>query len=147
MALADFSLERYFARWEFAVRYILCASDAETLSLGEVISLADADGRQRWNGLRLGYTESLGLPALRVAIAELYEGLGPDDIITFAGAEEGVFIGANALVGPGDHAIVVWPAYQSLYEVARSVGADVTLVPLEPKDWSLDVDRIARELK
>src|ERR1051325_5361551 len=147
MALADFSLERYFARWEFAVRYILCASDAETLSLGEVISLADADGRQRWNGLRLGYTESLGLPALRIAISELYDGLTHDDIITFAGAEEGVFLSMNALLDRGDHAVVVWPAYQSLFEVARSVGADVTLVPLEPTDWSLDIDRIARELR
>ena len=71
MRIADFALERYFARWEFAVRHILCASDAETMSLVELLALADADGRQRWNDLRLGYTESLGLPALRVAIAEL----------------------------------------------------------------------------
>src|ERR1051325_758269 len=122
MRPADFALERYFARWEFAVRHILCASDAESLSLGELLSLADADGRQRWNGLRLGYTESLGLPALRVAISELYEGLTHEDIITFAGAEEGVFVTMNALLGQGDHAVVVWPAYQSLFEVARAAG-------------------------
>jgi aspartate/methionine/tyrosine aminotransferase len=147
MRPADFALERYFARWEFAARYILCASDVESLSLGELLSLADADGRQRWNGLRLGYTESLGLPALRVAISELYEGVTHDDIITFAGAEEGVFVAMNALLDRGDHAVVVWPAYQSLYEIARDVGADVSLVPLEPDGWTLDLDRLARELR
>jgi len=75
MDIAEFALERYFARWEFAVRYNLAASDVEPLSLEELLSFADADGRHRWNTLSLGYTESLGLPALRVAIAEQYDGV------------------------------------------------------------------------
>ena len=37
-----------------------------------------------------------------------------------------IFCLANVLLGPGDHAIVTWPGYQSLYEVARAAGADVT---------------------
>ncbi len=147
MDIAEFALERYFARWEFAVRYNLCASDAETLSLDELLALADADARARWENLRLGYTESLGLPALRGAIAELYDGLSADDVVTCAGAEEGVFLSMHALLRPGDHAVVVWPAYQSLHEIARSIGAEVTLVPLDPADWSLDVDRVERELR
>src|SRR4051812_8199057 len=66
--IADFSLERYFARWEFAVRYNLCASDPESMSMVELLSLADDDAQSRWGELRLGYTESLGLPALREEI-------------------------------------------------------------------------------
>src|SRR3954454_16713805 len=76
MQIADFTLERYFARWEFAVRHVLCASDTEPFSLAELLALADDDARERWHSLRLGYTESLGLPALRHEIAELYPGLG-----------------------------------------------------------------------
>ena len=147
MDIAEFALERYFARWEFAVRYNLAASDVEALSLDELLAFADADCRHRWNTLRLGYTESLGLPALRVAIAEQYEGMKAEDIITFTGAQEGVFLAMHALLRPGDHAIVVWPAYQSLFEVARSIGADVTLVPLDRADWSLDLQRIADAFK
>ena len=45
----------------------------------------------------------------------------------FSGAEEAIFVAANVLLGPGDHAIVAWPSYQSLHEVARATGADVTL--------------------
>jgi aspartate/methionine/tyrosine aminotransferase len=141
--IADFTLERYFARWEFAVRHVLCASDPEPVGMHELLALADDDARQRWEELRLGYTESLGLPALREEIATIYPGLTADDVITFAGAEEAIFLSMHALLSPGDHAVVAWPAYQSLHEVARSIGASVTLVPLDPRDWSLDVDAVA----
>jgi aspartate/methionine/tyrosine aminotransferase len=147
MQIADFTLERYFARWEFAVRHVLCASDVEAMSLQELLALADDDSRARWESLRLGYTESLGLPALRVEIADLYPGLTPDDVIVCAGAEEGVFLGMQALIGPGDHAVVTSPAYQSLHEVARAAGGSVTLVPLDPRDWSLDVDAVAAAMR
>ena len=147
MRIADFTLERYFARWEFAVRHVLCASDVEPYRLTDLLALADDDGRRRWESLSLGYTESAGLPALRREIAALYDRLAADDIHTFAGAEEAVFLAMHAMLGPGDHAVVAWPAYQSLYEVARSIGADVTLVPLDPTDWSLDVDAIAAAIR
>jgi aspartate/methionine/tyrosine aminotransferase len=147
MQIADFALERYFARWEFAVKYLLCASDGEPIALADLLALADDDSRRRWNSLKLGYTESAGLPALRQEIAALYHGLDADDVITFAGAEEGVFLAMHAMLAAGDHAVVVWPAYQSLHEVARSIGAQVTLVPLNPRDWSLDVDAVAASMR
>lgn len=147
MQIADFALERYFARWEFAVKYVLCASDAEPVALADLLALADDDSLRRWNSLKLGYTESLGLPVLREEIARLYHGLSADDVITFAGAEEGVFLGMHAMLNAGDHAVVVWPAYQSLHEVARSIGASVTLVPLNPRDWSFDVDAVAASMR
>ena len=147
MQIADFTLERYFARWEFAVRYVLCASDVQPWTLAELLSLADDDARSRWEKLSLGYTESLGVPALREEIARLYHGLSADDVITFAGAEEGIFLAMHALLAAGDHAVVVWPAYQSLHEVARSIGASVTLVRLDPTDWSLDVDAVAAAMR
>src|ERR1700754_308426 len=109
MQIADFALERYFARWEFAVKYVLCASDAEPIALADLLAMADDDSLHRWNSLKLGYTESLGLPALREEIAALYPGLDAEDVITFAGAEEGVFLAMHALLRPGDHAVVVWP--------------------------------------
>jgi len=56
MPIAEFTLERYFAKWEFAARYILCASDLEPYRLDELIALADDDARRRWESLTLGYT-------------------------------------------------------------------------------------------
>jgi aspartate/methionine/tyrosine aminotransferase len=148
MQIVDFQLERYFARYEFATRYILCASDVEGYAMRDLLSLADDDSRRRWEDLTLGYTESAGLPALRAEIASLYESARADDILVFAGAEEGVFLAMHALLGPGDHAAVAWPAYQSLYEVARSIGASVTLIPLKPdQGWALDPDALRKAIR
>jgi hypothetical protein len=67
--LAPFKLERFFAEYEFKVRYLLSASDCESLTLAELLALADADGLARWEGLTLSYTESQGDPALRARAA------------------------------------------------------------------------------
>ena len=143
--IADFALERYFARWEFAVQHVLCASDVEGWSMAELLALADGETAAMWAGLRLGYTESTGHPLLRREIASLYESVEPDDVLVFAGAEEAVFCLMTTSLEPGDHVVVTWPGYQSLYEVARAVGAKVGLHLLREEDsWALDVDRLVR---
>ena len=148
MQIADFALERYFARWEFAVRHLLCASDLEGYPMTELLALADAETRGLWHDLRLGYTESSGHPLLRAEIAALYETVAPDDVLVFSGAEEAIFCLLNVALGPGDHAIVTWPGYQSLHEVARAAGAEVSLHELHQADgWALDVDRIRAALR
>src|SRR6188508_1098050 len=147
MRISEFALERYFARWEFAAEFVLCASDVQAYPMAELLALADDETRTLWDCLELGYTESAGHPLLRREIAALYETIEPDDVLTFAGAEEAVFCLANVLLGPGDHAIVTWPAYQSLYEVGRAAGADVTLHELHETDgWAIDVDRLRAQV-
>ena len=148
MRLRDFALERYFARWEFSVERLLCASDLEGWAMGELLELADDDARGRWAALRLGYTESPGDPGLREAIASLYERVTADDILVFSGAEEAIFALHNVLLGPGDRAIVVQPAYQSLAEVATATGANVDRVVLRATDgWRLDVDDVGSAMR
>lgn len=143
MRIDDFELERFFARYEFGVRHLLCASDVEGWSMTDLLALADAETDGLWRGLRLGYTEAPGHPLLRAEIATLYETIGPDEVLVFSGAEEAIFVTANVLLGPGDHAIVAWPAYQSLHEVARATGADVTLHELRPENgWAIDVETL-----
>lgn len=148
MRIADFELERFFARWEFAVRYLLCASDVEGWRMADLLELADDETRAMWADLRLGYTESTGHPLLRAEIAGLYDNLTADDVLVFAGAEEAIFCLANVMLGPGDHAIVTWPGYQSLWEVGRAAGADITLHDLRAADgWALDVDRLVASVR
>jgi aspartate/methionine/tyrosine aminotransferase len=141
MEIADFHLERYFARWEFAAPFNLCASDIEGVPMADLLALADDDCSALWQALALGYTEAPGHPLLRGEIATLYRGLGPEHVYTFAGAEEAIFVLMHALLRPGDHVVAVWPTYQALYEVARSIGAEVTLLELrEQEGWQLDLD-------
>ncbi len=149
MEIPEFKLERYVARHEFSARHLLGASDAETLRVDELLALADAEGRTLWDRLALGYTESAGHPVLRAEIAGLYEDVSPDQVLVFAGAEEAVFVLVSVLLGPGDHAAVTWPAYQSLHEVARAAGADVTPLPLveAAEGWRLDLSAVRRALR
>jgi hypothetical protein len=39
MQIADFKIERYFARWEYAVPYLLGASDVQGYRLQEMLAL------------------------------------------------------------------------------------------------------------
>ena len=147
MRIADFALERYFARWEFAAEHLLCASDVQAVPMADLLAMADDETRALWDGLQLGYTESTGHPLLRREIASLYDTIDADEVLTFAGAEEAIFCLMNVLAGPGDHVIVTWPGYQSLYEVARAAGADVTLHELrEAHGWAIDVDELRRQV-
>ncbi len=147
MPIADFKLERFFARYEFAVPYLLCASDIEPYRLPELLALADDECRDLWDDLSLGYTESAGHPLLRAAIAESYAGLTAENVLV-SGAEEAIFLFLNTVLGPGDHAVVVWPAYQSHFAVARATGAAVSLVALdEGAGWALDLDALRAALR
>ena len=148
MTLPPFELERFFARHEFTVEVNACASDVQAPSMADVLGWASERTRAEWDGLHLGYTESPGHPRLRAAIAGLYAGAEPEDVLVFAGAEEAVFAWANAELGTGDHAVVVWPSYQSLHEVARAAGADVTLLELRHEHgWALDLDALRAALR
>jgi aspartate/methionine/tyrosine aminotransferase len=147
MRIDDFELERFFARYEFAVRHLLCASDVEGWPMADLLALADGETAVLWRDLRLGYTESLGHPLLRAEIATLYDTISPEEVLVFSGAEEAIFVAANVLLGPGDHAIVAWPAYQSLHEVARATGADVTLHELRAANgWAIDLDELRAQV-
>src|SRR5215212_8863475 len=140
MRISEFALERFFAQWEFAVRHLLCASDVEGWRMTDLLALADDESAALWSNLHLGYTEAPGHPLLRTEIASLYDTIEADDVLVFAGAEEAIFCLSNVVLGPGDHAVVTWPGYQSLYEVGRATGADVDLHELREGDgWALDV--------
>jgi aspartate/methionine/tyrosine aminotransferase len=141
MKLEPFKLERYFALHEFSAPYLLCASDCESMELGELLSL-ETGALERFHSLWLGYTESAGDPGLREAVAALYDDISADHVLVHAGAEEAIFNFMNVVLSPGDHVIVHGPCYQSLAEVARSVGADVSEWRGDPaRSWELDLER------
>jgi aspartate/methionine/tyrosine aminotransferase len=139
-----FKLERYFDRYEFNVPYLLSPSDCESLSLSELLSMADSTIRELWEKLSLGYTEASGHPFLRQAIASLYTHTSPDQVLVLA-PEEGIFIAMHTLLSPGDEVICISPAYQSLHEIAHSIGCRVVPWPLTPglQSWSVDIDQLA----
>ena len=145
--LKDFRLETYFSTWEFKARHHMTASDAQSMTLRELLDMADPADAEAFDRTWLGYTETFGAPALRDAIAATYDAIAPDQLLCFAGAEEGIYIASHVLLGADDHAIVVTPNYQAAETVPLSICA-VTGVPLDPdNDWDLDLDKVAAAIR
>lgn len=148
MKIPPFKLEEFWKKYEFTAPHLLCCSDAETWSLQQLLALADSDSLKLWESLVLGYTESPGHPLLREEIARLYTSLNSEDILTFAGAEEGIYTAMRVLVEPGDHVITIDPCYQSLATLPDTMGATRTAIQLKPENqWKLDLEEVRKAFR
>lgn len=126
---------------------MLCASDCEALSVGDLLEM-EPQAESAFKATWLGYTQAPGSPELRAAIAAQYSGIAADDVLVFSGAQEAIFAFMQRVLGQGDHAVVHFPSYQSLYEVARNGGADITLwKTFESQGWALDPDFLTSALR
>jgi aspartate/methionine/tyrosine aminotransferase len=147
MRIKPFKLERYFARYEFSAPYLLSSSDCEPLSLPELLSLSDPESRFLWDNLKMGYTESQGLPLLREEVSRLYTTIKPEDVL-IAAPQECIFIAMNTLLKKGDHVITTFPGYQSLYEIALAIGCEVSRwTPRQDSPWTFDVSDLKSLLR
>ena len=72
-SLPDFRLETHFSKWEFKARYHMTASDAESMSLQELLSYASPEERAEFDDMWLGYTETFGAPDVREEIANTFK--------------------------------------------------------------------------
>jgi aspartate/methionine/tyrosine aminotransferase len=146
--LRSFRLEEYLGEWEFKVRHHLTASDAESMTIEELLGLATEKVREDFAKLPLSYIETWGTQGLREAAAGTYEHIDADHVLAFSGAEEGLFWAMQELARPGDHAIVTVPCYQAMETVTVATGADVSaLVPRREDGWALDLDQLRRLLR
>ena len=147
MNIKPFKLERYFAKYEFTAPYLLCSSDCEALTMDELTIMSDSDSLQLWYDLKLAYTESQGHPILREEISQMYTSIKPDDVLVLT-PEEGIYIAMNTLLNKGDHVITSFPAYQSLYEIANSIGCELSQwTPKEKDAWVFDVSDLKAMIK
>jgi aspartate/methionine/tyrosine aminotransferase len=147
MKISPFQLERFFARYEFKAPYLLCSSDCESMDIEELLSFEEGSMdsfKKQW----LGYTETEGSPELKNEIAKLYENMDTSEILAFSGAEEGIFTFMNTALDKGDHVIVHFPCYQSLMEIASSIGCEVTRWVTEGENnWELDIEFLKKSIK
>lgn len=147
MLLRPFKLERYFARYEFQVRYLMCSSDCESVSIRDLLKL-EPDAAERFHDQWLGYTESAGSPSLRKEICRIYEGIQPDQVLVHTGAEEAIFLFMHAALTPEDHVIVHWPCYQSLHEVGGAIGCEISYwIAREENGWKLDLEELRAAIR
>ncbi|WP_276916987.1 aminotransferase class I/II-fold pyridoxal phosphate-dependent enzyme [Aneurinibacillus aneurinilyticus] len=148
MRLKDFKLEVYFNQYEFTAPYLLTQSDCESMTIQDLMSF-ESGAEEKLKNVWLGYTEVPGNPELRVEVAKLYSKINADDILIHVGAQEAIFNYMNVVLNPGDHIVCQFPVYQSLYEVAHSIGCEVSKWELKQgkNGWVVDIDELKNLIK
>lgn len=139
MQITPFRIEEYMGKYEFAAKYLLSSSDAESQTIGELLALepgAHDAFLKHW----CGYTESAGAPWLREVLATMYTQIHPDQLVVVSAAEEAIFLFYHALLTPNDHAIVETPCYESALTIPVSTGAAVSEWHRKPSNgWTHDL--------
>jgi methionine aminotransferase len=101
--------------------------------------------------MRAGYNQyapMIGVEALRAQIAARFArryGLAVDperEITVTIGATEAIFSAVQALIGPGDEAIVFDPAYDSYEPAVLLAGGRCVHLPLAPPQFAYDWQRV-----
>ena len=130
------------------------AAEHKAVNLGQ--GFPDFDGPQAlrdaltraMNGGRNQYAPMTGIPALREAIARKSERLYARkvdvdaEITVTSGATEALFAAIAAVVHGGDEVIVLDPCYDSYAPAIELNGGRAVHVPLDPRDFSPDWQRI-----
>jgi aspartate/methionine/tyrosine aminotransferase len=147
MNLPPFKLERYFAKYEFNTEFLLCSSDCEAMPISELLAF-ESDAAEKFQNVWLGYTESQGSPGLRREICNLYASMGPENILVHSGAGEAIYLFMHAMLEKNDHVIVHEPSYQSLSDVAKGIGCQISpWLAREESGWALDIDELRHLLR
>lgn len=82
--------------------------------------------------------------ALRAALAERL-GVGAEQLVFGAGADEILELLAKSFLGPGDEAVFAWPSFAMYPIVAQGMGAAPVSVPLDA-GYTHDLDAMRRAL-
>jgi hypothetical protein len=138
MAFQRFEMERWQSTWENRVRYNLSESGVHPLTAAELLSLG-GDAADTVLQRPLGYPQSNGTEALRSAVAGLYPGASPDNVLVTCGSAEANFINCWTLLTPGAKVAVVMPTYMQTWGLARNFGAQIRPIQLrEDLGWQPD---------
>ncbi|KAA3656176.1 MAG: pyridoxal phosphate-dependent aminotransferase [Chloroflexi bacterium] len=145
MKITPFATEHFFDQYEFNTPYQLCNSDCETVTVDELLRMANVP-LSELGQLSLGYTESQGNPQLREAIADAYDSVTADDVVVLGTPVEGIYLAARALLEESDEVVVLTPAYDALINMFEHVvGASRVnkwAFTAGENSWELDFDHL-----
>lgn len=146
MQIGDFKLERYFARHEFSAKYLLSSSDCDGYALKDILDSATKEEMKLWENIQLGYTECEGNRLLRDSISQFYKKNLAENILVASPGELN-FITMNVLLNAEDHVITVSPGYQSLSEVVKSIGSEISYWKPDSEHWIFDPADLEKLIK
>lgn len=146
MYIKPFEVEEWMNKYETGAKYNIAETCADSVSVDELFEITGEDKErflESFCAKRLTYGAIEGNPEFKEGVCSLYHTIEPENIVTTHGAS-----GANhhifySLVSPGDRVISIMPAYQQLYSIPESYGADLKIINLKPENNYLpDLDEL-----
>ncbi|MDD8048916.1 MAG: aminotransferase class I/II-fold pyridoxal phosphate-dependent enzyme [Thomasclavelia sp.] len=149
MNLKHFAVEAWMTEHENTCKYNLGDTCTKCLTLEELLIL-DGSKNEVINKLlntTLDYGPIVGSESLLKEIIKLYKKGDITNITTTHGC-----INANELVltevlNSNDHIVSITPTYEQLFNLPDSYGVECSVIPLNEKDWSLDMLAIKNSIK
>lgn len=148
MYIKPFGVERWLNIYETEVDYNLTSTSIMPFSLQELIQLTGEDEQKVKEDIfsrKLNYGVIEGHPDYRAGIAQLYDTISQEQVISTHGGVGASHLTMVTVIEPGDHVVAILPAYQQIYSVPESIGAKVDYLFLEatPTGYTIDLDKLA----
>ncbi|MGL4305375.1 MAG: pyridoxal phosphate-dependent aminotransferase [Mycobacteriaceae bacterium] len=133
---------RVMDMWKAAAQRQQTHGDVLTLAAGQPSTPAPAPvlraAREALGSQLLGYTESLGIPELRKAIAQYHSQksgitVEPDEVIVTTGSSAGLTLAFLAAFDIGDTVVTVSPGYPAYRNSLKALGCQVIELPCGPE--------------
>lgn len=155
--IPPFEVAAWFDNNAHDAEHDLAGTASATLSIQDLIDLSENSAATKdaldFSLINLDYNSPMrGGHPLRDNLAGLYSararGVTRDDILTCNAGIDANHIVLSALIEPSDHVICHYPTYQQLYEIPRSLGAEVSLWKTDSsKKWQLDIEELKSLIK
>ncbi len=146
MKIANFGVEEWLNVWENDAIYDIAGSSIASFTLEEIINIGGENTEEFFQKLmskKMNYGWIEGSPEFKEEVSKLYRNISPEQILQTNGATGANLLALYALIEPGDHVISLHPTYQQLYDIPRSLGAEVDFWTIkEENDWLPDLEEL-----
>ncbi|HAP15370.1 MULTISPECIES: aminotransferase [Lactococcus] len=139
MKINGFGVEEWLNVWEKSAVYDIAQSTISSMTLQEILDLEADKGQGFMSALmqeKFNYGWIEGSPEFKKEVAKLYTDVPAENILATNGATGANHLVLYSLIEPGDHVIAEYPSYQQLYDIPRSLGAEVDFWQIyERENW------------
>lgn len=142
MKIARFLTEEWMNDYERQAKYNLTDTSCESLTMQDLLKLDP----HALDDVTLDYGWITGLSELRNEILSMYQNQDEKTLALTHGALQANELAMNLVLNPGDHVITIKPGYQQFSDYPRFLGCTATEIELNPSDWSLSMDTLAKAI-
>jgi aspartate/methionine/tyrosine aminotransferase len=139
MKIDGFGVEEWLNVWEKSAVYDIAQSTISSMTLQEILNLEEDNGQAFMSKLmqeKFNYGWIEGSPEFKEEVAKLYQKVPAENILATNGATGANHLVLYGLIEPGDHVIAEYPSYQQLYDIPRSLGAEIDFWHIyESENW------------